>query len=206
MYSTELVGKSQLITKFTPLKSIPRASKAVQIRTQIFPARKLWTVLSLWLIKQMFNVLVLVQERKTSTSYISCHYCKVQQFFIILKVYTGLYLLLCSVCMNNININTFIYELMKKFFSPFNGLNKNKNRWIETLKERRQKSAHITLINTIVVLRMILVHKRTQFNLVYFLLPNFSDQWSSSASIFFTNRSLLNLNSNFHLANFNNRM
>lgn len=52
------------------------------------------------------------------------------------------YLLLCSFCMNDVHINTFIYELMEKLFSPFNGLNKNKDRWIETLGER-SKTQHI---------------------------------------------------------------
>lgn len=52
------------------------------------------------------------------------------------------YLLLCSFCMNDVHINTFIYELMEKLFSPFNGLNKNKDRWIETLGERRKLSTY----------------------------------------------------------------
>lgn len=58
---------------------------------------------------------------------------------------------------------------MKKFFSPFNGLNKNQNRWIETLKRNAIISTHNPLIkNIITVFYTILVHKRIQFNVVYF--------------------------------------
>ena len=69
---------------------------------------------------------------------------------------------------------------MEKFFSPFNGLDKNKNRWIETLKKKGKNQHTQPVIKNInSVFHMILVHKGAQFDSVYFHCQRVWDERST---------------------------